>query len=90
MVMHSIVFYGATLWLALLIGVGVVLTLRAPRIPLRILGLDVVTTLLVGLLALFAGGRNSANYLDAALVLALLAFVGTLAAARYDAEGRIF
>ncbi len=88
--MHSIVFYGATLWLALLIGVGVVLTLRAPRIPLRILGLDVVTTLLVGLLALFAGGRNSANYLDAALVLALLAFVGTLAAARYDAEGRIF
>lgn len=88
--MHSIVFYGATLWLALLIGVGVVLTLRAPRIPLRILGLDVVTTLLVGLLALFAGGRNSANYLDAALVLALLAFVGTLAAARYDAEERIF
>jgi multicomponent Na+:H+ antiporter subunit F len=90
MVMHSIVFYGATLWLALLIGVGVVLTLRAPKIPLRILGLDVVTTLLVGLLALFAGGRSSANYLDAALVLALLAFVGTLAAARYDAEGRIF
>lgn len=88
--MHSIVFYGATLWLALLIGVGVALTLRAPKISLRILGLDVVTTLLVGLLALFAGGRNSANYLDAALVLALLAFVGTLAAARYDAEGRIF
>ncbi len=88
--MHSIVFYGATLWLALLIGVGVALTLRAPKISLRILGLDVVTTLLVGLLALFAGGRNSANYLDAALVLALLAFIGTLAAARYDAEGRIF
>ena len=88
--MHSIVFYGATLWLALLIGVGVALTRRAPKISHRILGLDVVTTLLVGLLALFAGGRNSANYLDAALVLALLAFVGTLAAARYDAEGRIF
>lgn len=88
--MHSIVFYGATLWLALLIGMGVVLTLRAPKVSLRILGLEVVTTLLVGLLALFAGGRDSANYLDAALVLALLAFVGTLAAARYDAEGRIF
>ena len=88
--MHAIVYYAATLWLALLIGVDVVLTLRAPKISLRILALDVVTTLLVGLLALFAGGRNSANYLDAALVLALLAFVGTLAAARYDAEGRIF
>lgn len=88
--MHSIVFYGATLWLALLIGMGVVLTLRAPKVSLRILGLEVVTTLLVGLLALFAGGRDSANYLDAALVLALLAFVGTLAASRYDADGRIF
>lgn len=88
--MHLIVFYIATLWLAVLIAAGVVLTLRARTTLLRVLAIDVVTTMLVGLLALFAGGRDSANYLDAALVLALLAFVGTLAAARYDAEGRIF
>lgn len=88
--MHLIVFYVATLWLALLIAVGVVLTLRARTVLLRVLAIDIVTSLLVGLLALFAGGRDSANYLDAALVLALLAFVATLAAARFDAEGRIF
>ncbi|ACZ38772.1 monovalent cation/H+ antiporter complex subunit F [Sphaerobacter thermophilus] len=88
--MHVVVFYIATLWLALLIAVGVALTLRARTILLRVLGLELVTTMLVGLLALFAGGRDSPHYLDAALVLALLSFVGTLAAARFDAEGRIF
>ena len=49
-----------------------------------------VSSLMRGLLALFADGRDSANYLDAALMLALLAFAGTLAAARYHAIGRVF
>lgn len=88
--MHSIVFEIATFWLVALIGLGVWLTLRAGSLLLRILALELVTTLLVALLALFADGRDSANYLDAALMLALLAFAGTLAAARYHREGRIF
>lgn len=88
--MHSIVFDVATLWIAALIGLGVVLTLRAGSLLLRVLALELVTTLLIALLAVFAGGRDSANYLDAALMLALLAYAGTVAAARYHAEGRIF
>jgi len=88
--MHSIVFNVAAVWTAVLIGAGVVLTLRARSILLRVLALEVTTTIFIGLLALFAGGRDSANYLDAALMLALLAFLGTLAAARYQSEGRIF
>ncbi|MDI3340674.1 MAG: monovalent cation/H+ antiporter complex subunit F [Sphaerobacter sp.] len=88
--MHAIVFYVATLWVGLLIAAGVVLTLRAHDTLTRVLAVEVITTLLIGLLVLYAGGRNSANYLDAALVLALLSFVGTLAAARYETEGRIF
>jgi multicomponent Na+:H+ antiporter subunit F len=88
--MHSIVFDIATLWVAVLIGAGVVLTLRAQTVLMRVLALEVVTTVIIGLLALYSGGRDSANYLDAALMLALLAFVGTLAAARYYGEGRIF
>lgn len=88
--MHSIVFEIATLWVAALLGIGVLLTLRAGSVLLRVLALELVTTLLIALLALFAGGRDSANYLDAALMLSLLAFVGTLAAARYYADGRVF
>ncbi len=88
--MHSIVFDIATLWVAGLIGLGVALTLRAGSLLVRVLALELVTTLLIALLALYAGGRDSANYLDAGLMLALLAFAGTLAAARYHREGRIF
>jgi multicomponent Na+:H+ antiporter subunit F len=84
------VFNIAAVWAAVLIGVGVVLTLRARGVLLRVLALEVTTTIFIGMLALFAGGRDSANYLDAALMLALLAFLGTLAAARYSADGRIF
>lgn len=88
--MHSIVFYIATLWVVILIGLGVVLTLRADSVMRRILALEFVTTLLIALFAIFAGGRNSSNYLDAALMLALLAFVGTLAAARFASDRRIY
>jgi multicomponent Na+:H+ antiporter subunit F len=56
----------------------------------RVLALDTFTLIQVALLALFGYLQDVVHYLDAALVLALLAFVGTLAAARYEAEGRLF
>ena len=46
--------------------------------------------LIVGLLSIFAGFQGTAYYLDAALVIALLGFVGTLAAARYHGDGTVF
>ncbi len=88
--MHQIVFDIATVWVVGLLGLGVILALRAGSVLRRVLALELVTTLLIALLALFADGRDSANYLDAALMLALLAFAGTLAAARYHAIGRVF
>jgi multisubunit Na+/H+ antiporter MnhF subunit len=49
----------------------------------RILALDLLTLILIGLLALAAGEDQRAYALDAALALALLSFVATLAASRY-------
>jgi multicomponent Na+:H+ antiporter subunit F len=43
---------------------------------------------LIGLLAVFAADRGQSYYLDAALVLALVSFVATLALARFYDEGR--
>jgi len=51
--------------------------------------LDTLTLVLVALLVLYAASGRSPYLLDAALVLALLSFVGTLAAARYFGERRI-
>jgi multicomponent Na+:H+ antiporter subunit F len=56
----------------------------------RILALDMLTLILIALLILFADANREAYYLDAALVLALLSFVSSLAAARFHSERRIF
>lgn len=88
--MHQIVFYIATIWTAALLLVGVLLVLRARTIPQRMLALETITLLLVALLALFAGEQVSSHYLDAALILAMLSFVGSMAAARYYTTGSIF
>ncbi len=76
--------------MTVLLGVSVVAVIRARSTAGRILALDTLTLILVALLVLFADANRSAYYLDAALILALLAFVGTVAAARYHGERRIF
>lgn len=88
--MHEIVFYAAAAWMTVLLAVAVVAVIRVSETAGRILALDALTLILVALLVLYGVANRSAYYLDAALILALLAFVGTLAAARYYGERRIF
>lgn len=88
--MHEIVFYAAAAWMTVLLAVAVVAVIRIFSTAGRILALDTLTLILVALLVLYGDANRSAYYLDAALILALLAFVGTLAAARYYGERRIF
>ena len=88
--MHQIVFYLAAVWMTGLLGVSVVFVVRARSAMVRILGLDVVTLILVAFLILYADANRASYYLDAALALALLSFVATLAAARYHSERRLF
>jgi multicomponent Na+:H+ antiporter subunit F len=76
--------------MTVLLAVAVVAVIRVSETAGRILALDVLTLILVALLVLYGDANRSAYYLDAALILALLAFVGTLAAARYYGERKIF
>jgi multicomponent Na+:H+ antiporter subunit F len=62
---------------------AVVRVLRGPTLADRILGLDVATTLGVGLIAVFAMTVGQWLYLDVAIALALVGFVATVAFARY-------
>lgn len=57
--------------------------LRGPTLPDRVVALDLISILLVALLTLFAISSRVDAYLDAALVLALVAFLGTVALARF-------
>ena len=88
--MHEIVFYVAVTWMTVLLTVGVVATIKLPLTGGRILALDMLTLILTALLVLYGTAERASYYLDVALVLALLAFVGTMAAARYYGERKIF
>jgi multicomponent Na+:H+ antiporter subunit F len=88
--MHTIVFYLATAWLLGLVAITAVLIVGARSRTVRLLALDTLTMIVVALLVLYTYAERTAYYLDAALVLALLAFVGTVAAARYASEGEVF
>ncbi len=88
--MLAVTFYLAFAWMTVLLGVGLVAVARLRTTTSRILALDTLTLILVALLVLYGGAQRSPYYLDAALVLSLLAFLGTLAAARYHGERKIF
>lgn len=57
--------------------------IRGPDLPDRVVGLDVLTSLVVGILVLDAVATEQATFLSVGLVLALLAFLGTVAFSYY-------
>ena len=88
--MHSEVFAIATVWVALLLVVCVLVMLRSRSGMVRVLALDTMTLMFMSMLVLFSDSRGVSWYLDVALVLAVLSFLSTVVAARYYAEGKIF
>ncbi len=67
----------------LAIGLTSLRLLKGPTLLDRIVALDLISILLVALLTLFSLTSQVEAYLDAALILALVAFLGTVALARY-------
>jgi multicomponent Na+:H+ antiporter subunit F len=88
--MHQIVFYLAFVWVTVLLVVSAAAVIRLRSTAGRILALDTLTLILVALLVLYAEAQRTPYYLDAALILSLLAFLATLALSRYHGERRLF
>jgi multicomponent Na+:H+ antiporter subunit F len=87
---HEIVFYLAFSWMTVLLVVSAAAVIRLRSTAGRILALDMLTLILVALLVLYADAQRTSFYLDAALILSLLAFLATLALSRYRGERRLF
>jgi multicomponent Na+:H+ antiporter subunit F len=60
---------------------------RGPDLANRVVALDLLSVLGVGIAAAAAIVSGNAVYLDVALILALVAFVSTVAFARYAEQG---
>ncbi|MFB6253355.1 MAG: monovalent cation/H+ antiporter complex subunit F [Halobacteriaceae archaeon] len=62
---------------------------RGPTVPDRVIGLDTIGTNVVAISVLFALQTNRGLFVTVALVLAIIGFLTTIAAARYIIEGDI-
>jgi multicomponent Na+:H+ antiporter subunit F len=65
------------------IALVVVALVRGPSVADRVVALDVLAAVAIGVIAAYTVATGAAALLDAALVLALVAFVGTVAFARF-------
>ncbi len=74
-----------TLGLALLIAV--VRLVKGPTLPDRIVAMDLIGVLVVSLIVVLAASTQVRATLDAAIVIALIGFVGTVAYATYVERG---
>ena len=69
-------------------GLAFIRLAKGPTLPDRVIAIDLIGVLLVCLLVLMAGMTAQPAFLDVAIVVALISFVGTVAYARYiEREG---
>lgn len=60
-----------------------------PTLPDRVIALDLISAISVGIFATYSIVTNQPVFIDAAIVLALIVFLGTVAFARYiERRGR--
>jgi multicomponent Na+:H+ antiporter subunit F len=74
--------------LTLSVVLALVRLIRGPTLPDRVVALDLITTTAVGIMAAYSVIAGESSILDAAIVVALITFLGTVAFASYLQKGR--
>ena len=75
----------ATLGVALI--VSFIRLVKGPTLPDRVVAMDLIGVLVVSLIVVLAGRSGVRATLDAAIVIALVGFLGTIAYATYVERG---
>jgi len=75
-------------WVILpLLSISLLLTfvrlLHGPNLADRVVALDLMVAIIMGIIAVYAVAAHESALLDVAMVLALISFLGTVAFARY-------
>jgi multicomponent Na+:H+ antiporter subunit F len=69
--------------LTVAVALAFVRLVRGPSLPDRIVALDLIGVLSIGVIAVYAIASGETVYLDVAAVVALISFLGTIAFAYY-------
>lgn len=62
---------------------------RGPSLPARVVALDMMAALSVGIIAVYVVASGQPIFLDVAIVLALIGFLGTVAFAYFIEKGEL-
>lgn len=81
--LFSWVTYLVMFTLAISLIFATIRLLKGPTLPDRVIALDLIAYLTIGFVGTYAISFDKLVLLDAATVLALIAFLGTIAFARY-------
>ena len=81
--MQSVPILVALAFLAVAAGLAFIRLAKGPTLPDRVIAIDLVGVLLTCLLVVMAGLTAQQAFLDVAMVVALISFVGTVAYSRY-------
>lgn len=73
--------------LALALFFALIRLAKGPSLPDRVMALDLVGTIVVGMIGVYCIVTENAELLDAGIVLALIAFLSTVAFAKFIEKG---
>jgi multicomponent Na+:H+ antiporter subunit F len=85
--MFEIVTQLVLVLLGLALVLAVVRVVRGPTLPDRIIAMDLIGVIVVGLIVVLSASTGVRSTLDAGMVIALIGFVGTVAYAVYVRRG---
>ncbi|WP_305064141.1 cation:proton antiporter [Methanococcoides sp.] len=88
--MNSLIFDISITFMVIAIIPCIYRVIKGPTIPDRVIAIDAMTTVIVVILGIYSYMQESAFFMDVALVLAIISFVGTVTISKYLDEGAVF
>ena len=79
----DVLVHAALVMVAVALFIVLVRVVQGPTLPDRVVAVDLIGTSSVCLMAVATAASGQSAFLDAAVVIALLGFLGTVAYARY-------
>jgi multicomponent Na+:H+ antiporter subunit F len=81
--LHDYLYYVILPILALSVVLVFIRFLKGPSLSDRVVALDLLITIGIGIIAIYSITSNQPTFLDIAMILALIAFLGTVAFSYY-------
>ena len=87
--MITIIFTTAIVLFCIAIGMALVRVIKGPSLPDRVVSFDVIGVNLISIVAVLGVLLDTSAYLEVILIIAILAFISTIAFSKYIERGVI-